>query len=120
MNPVRALQAEKQMVDVARIEPATPWLQSEQGKTLNSFVGVAYAENQRSSRSSNIPKLYRIEESEKMVDWKANYAISGLLQTSNPSVNSRGCETLNALFGVAYDREHLKSRPSFEQLWATH
>jgi hypothetical protein len=39
------------MVDVAGIEPATPCLQSEQGKTLNSFVGVAYTENQRSSRS---------------------------------------------------------------------
>ncbi len=26
----------------------------------------------------NIPKLYRIEESEKMADWKANYAVSGL------------------------------------------
>ena len=25
----------------------------------------------------------------------------------NPSVNSRGCETLNALFGVAYDRTTL-------------
>ncbi len=56
------------MVDVAGIEPATPCLQSEQGKTLNSFVGVAYTENQRSSRSSNIPKLYRIEELEKTAD----------------------------------------------------
>src|ERR1700682_568702 len=26
------------------------------------------------------------------------------------------CKTLNALFGVAYDREHLKSRPSVGQL----
>jgi len=29
------------------------------------------------------------------------------IRTSNPSVNSRGCETLNALFGVAYDRTTL-------------
>jgi hypothetical protein len=56
------------LVDVTGIEPVTPCLQGEQGKTLNSFVGVAYAENQRSSRSSNIPKLYRIEVSEKMAD----------------------------------------------------
>src|SRR5216684_488137 len=26
------------------------------------------------------------------------------------------CKTLNALFGVAYDRDHLKSRPSVGQL----
>src|SRR5258708_20357207 len=31
-------------------------------------------------------------------------------------VNSRGMQTLNALFGVAYDREHLKSRTSLGQL----
>src|SRR5713101_5225539 len=43
----------------------------------------------------------------------------GRIRTSNISVNSRGCETLNALFGVAYDREHLESRPSVGQLWAT-
>jgi hypothetical protein len=28
-------------------------------------------------------------------------------------------QTLNALFGVAYDPETLKSRPSVGQLWAT-
>src|SRR5258707_11867076 len=31
-------------------------------------------------------------------------------------VNSRGMQTLNALFGVAYDREPLKSRTSLGQL----
>jgi hypothetical protein len=35
------------------------------------------------------------------------------------SVNSRGMQTLNALFGVAYVREHLKSRTSIGQPWAT-
>jgi len=45
------------MVDVTGIEPVTPCLQSEQGKTLNSFVGVAYTENQRSSRSFKYPEV---------------------------------------------------------------
>src|SRR5712664_1542979 len=44
----------------------------------------------------------------------------GRIRTSNISVNSRGCKTLNALFGVAYDRELLESRPSVGQLWATY
>jgi len=38
------------------------------------------------------------------------------IRTSNPLVNSRRVETLNALFGVACDRDHLKSRPSVGQL----
>ncbi len=38
------------------------------------------------------------------------------LERENLLVNSRGMQTLNALFGVAYDRKHLKSRPSFGQL----
>ena len=47
------------LVDVTGIEPVTPCLQSEQEKTLNSFVGVAYTSYQQDSRSRNIPKLYR-------------------------------------------------------------
>ena len=35
----------------------------------------------------------------------------GRIRTSNISVNSRGCETLNALFGVAYDRTTLSPDP---------
>jgi hypothetical protein len=31
-------------------------------------------------------------------------------------LTAAGCKTLNALFGVAYDPEHLKSRPSVGQL----
>src|SRR5258705_11971507 len=40
--------------------------------------------------------------------------------TSNPSVNSRGCETLDALFGVAYDGTTLDPDPqlgNFGQLY---
>ena len=47
------------MVDVRGFEPLTPCLQSRLGKTLNAFAGVAYTENQRRSRFSNVPKLYR-------------------------------------------------------------
>jgi hypothetical protein len=35
----------------------------------------------------------------------------GKIRTRNPSVNSRVCETLNALFGVAYDRTTLNPDP---------
>ena len=47
------------LVDVAGLEPAAPCLQSRLGKTLNAFAGVAYTKNQRDSRFSNVPKLYR-------------------------------------------------------------
>jgi hypothetical protein len=60
-------------VDVTGIEPVTPCLQSWEGKTLNALTGVAYTENQRNSRSSNVPKLSRISElrtlSEPFVDY---------------------------------------------------
>src|SRR5204863_10023212 len=46
------------LVDVAGIEPATPCLQSREGKTLKCFDGVAYRENQQNSRSPVVPKLY--------------------------------------------------------------
>ena len=49
------------LVDVRGFEPLTPCLQRGRSKILNGFVGVAYTENQRSSRSSNVPKLYRIQ-----------------------------------------------------------
>ena len=48
------------MVDVRGFEPLTPCLQSRLGKTLNASAGVAYTENQRRSRFSNVPKLYRV------------------------------------------------------------
>ena len=44
---------------MAGLEPATPCLQSMEGKTLNAFAGVANTENQRNSRSSIVPKLSR-------------------------------------------------------------
>jgi len=47
------------LVNVVGIEAVTPCLQSRPGKTLNALSGVAYTENQRNSRSSNVPKLYR-------------------------------------------------------------
>ena len=40
-----------------------------------------------------------------------NFGSPGRIRTSNISVNSRGCETLNALFGVAYDRTTLNPDP---------
>lgn len=46
-------------MDVRRFELPTPCLQRERLKILNGFTGVAYTENRRSSRSSNVPKLYR-------------------------------------------------------------
>ena len=49
----------KRLVDVTGLEPAALCLQSRLGKTLNAFAGVAYTENQRNSRSPNVPKLYR-------------------------------------------------------------
>jgi hypothetical protein len=53
-------------------------LVSEPRKTQNSFVGVAYTENQRSSRFSS-PK------------WRPNQAFP------NPSVNSRSVQTSKCL-----------------------
>jgi hypothetical protein len=35
------------------------------------------------------------------------------------SVNSWGLQTLNALFGVAYDPEHLNPDPQLGNFWAT-
>jgi hypothetical protein len=39
---------------------------------------------------------------------------------SNPSVNSWSCETLSALFGVAYDQTTLNPDPQLGKLWATY
>jgi len=46
-------------MDVRGLEPLTPCLQSRLRKTPNALSGVAYSTNQRNSRSSNVPKLYR-------------------------------------------------------------
>jgi len=43
----------------------------------------------------------------------------GRIRTSNISVNSWGLQTLNALFGVAYDLEHLSPDPQLGNFWAT-
>jgi len=42
-----------------------------------------------------------------------------LQRIGNPAVNRRGCETLNALFGVAYDRTALAPDPQLGKLLAT-
>jgi hypothetical protein len=69
-------------------------------ETLNAFAGVAYTENQRNSRSSNVPKLYR------------GVPIRGLrLEPEDPSVNSRRMLHLNVLFGVAYGQQQRISVP---------
>jgi integrase len=52
-------QLTENMVDVRGFEPLTPCLQRGRSKILNGFVGVAYTENQRNSRFSVVPKLYR-------------------------------------------------------------
>jgi len=57
MNPLSLLQSEKKLVDVTGIEPATPCLQTRQGKTLTALSGVAYTENQRYSRSFKCPEV---------------------------------------------------------------
>jgi len=44
-------------VDVAGIEPATPCLQTRQGKTLTALSGVAYTENQQNFRSLKYPEV---------------------------------------------------------------
>ena len=46
-------------MDVTGIEPATPCLQRKLGKTLNALPGVAYTENRRDFRLSDVPKLSR-------------------------------------------------------------
>lgn len=45
------------MVDVAGIEPATPGLQTRQGKTLTALSGVAYTKNQQNFRSHEYPEV---------------------------------------------------------------
>jgi len=57
MNLTSALQSEKTLVDVAGIEPATPCLQSWEGKTLNALTGVAYTESQLDFRSLKCPEV---------------------------------------------------------------
>ena len=47
------------MVDVTGIEPVTPCLQSEQGKTPNALLGVAYTKTDEVPAPLIIPKLYR-------------------------------------------------------------
>ena len=49
----------KKLVDVAGIEPATPYLQTRRGKTLTALSGVAYAEISEISALLNVPKLSR-------------------------------------------------------------
>ena len=44
-------------MDVAGIEPATPCLQSWEGKTLNALTGVAYTESQLDFRSLKCPEV---------------------------------------------------------------
>ena len=51
------LQVAENMVDVTGIEPATPCLQTRQGKTLTALSGVAYTENQRNFRSLKCPEV---------------------------------------------------------------
>src|SRR5713226_6572835 len=46
-NAMRNGQVAGEMVDVTGLEPATPCLQTRQGKTLTALSGVAYTENQR-------------------------------------------------------------------------
>src|SRR5215469_12861105 len=84
------------LVDVAGLEPAAPCLQSRLGKTLSCFVGAAYNENHRNSRSSNVPKLYR------------SIRIRGLTtRTRGPfRLTAKECKILNALFGVAYPERY--------------
>src|SRR5882762_9087621 len=49
--------AAERLVDVAGLEPATPCLQTRQGKTLTALSGVAYTENQRNFRSLKCPEV---------------------------------------------------------------
>ncbi len=51
----------------------------------------------------------QLKEKEKLAP-RARFELATLRLTAGE------CKTLNALFGVAYDREHLKSRPSIGQL----
>jgi len=55
-----------------------------------------------------------------MADWKANYAISGArFELATLWLTAGGCKTLNALFGVAYDRSTLNPEPQLGNFWAT-
>jgi len=58
MDFVSALQSEK-VGGREGIRTPDPLLAKQVGGTLNSFVGVAYTENRRNSRSSNVPTLSR-------------------------------------------------------------
>ena len=62
MNPLSLLQSVRKLVDVTGIEPATPCLQSKQGKALTALFGVAYTEIYRISALTNVPKLSRSSE----------------------------------------------------------
>ena len=54
---VTCLHRGEKLVDVAGLEPATPCLQTRQGKTLTALSGVAYTENQRNFRSLKCPEV---------------------------------------------------------------
>ena len=51
-----------------------------------------------------------------LVKEKANLAPRARIELATLRLTTGECKTLNALFGVAYDREHLESRPSVGQL----
>jgi hypothetical protein len=60
MNPLSLLQSEKKVGGRDRDRTGDPLLAKHTGKALNALSDVAYTKNQRNFRSSNVPKLYRI------------------------------------------------------------
>jgi hypothetical protein len=61
------------------------------------------------------------EKEQSLTHWlKRELAPRAKFELATLRLTAGGCKTLNALFGVAYDPEHLKSRVSVGQLWATY
>jgi hypothetical protein len=78
----------RRLVDVAGLEPAAPCLQSWRQETLTCFAGVAYTENQRNSRSPNVPKLYRISELQTLSELYIDYFRFALIHSERLAESS--------------------------------
>jgi hypothetical protein len=58
-SSMKLLNLRGEVVGRVDFEPPTSWSRTRVRRALNGFAGVAYTENQRSSRFSNVPKSYR-------------------------------------------------------------
>jgi len=58
--------------------------------------------------------------SSQAIQFKRSLAPRARFELATLRLTAGECKTLNALFGVAYDPDHLKSGPQLGNFWATY